>query len=274
VGTSLSIKTTVTLNNGQKMPQLGLGVARIAPGEETEQVLAWAFEDGYRHIDTAKHYGNEASVGKAFRKSGLKRKDVWVTTKLWPTDFHRPRRALEASLGRMGFDYVDLYLIHWPTPVEIPGFDKQLWKSMERLADEGLCKAIGVSNYLIPRLQKTLGFANIPPAVNQVRCSPFHYPKALHEFCQKHGVAFEGYSPLTEGSQLSNPVLMEVARKYRRTTAQVALRWALQKGIIVIPKSQNKERIRQNAHLYDFSLNDEDMQRFDALSGGNLKIRS
>jgi diketogulonate reductase-like aldo/keto reductase len=270
----LNIHSTVTLNNGQKMPLLGIGVSRIRPGEETEQVLHWAFEAGYRHIDTAKHYGNEASVGKAVRESGLKRKDIWVTTKLWPTDFHRPRRALEASLERLGLDYVDLYLIHWPTPVEIPGFDKQLWRTMEQFADEGLAKTIGVSNYLIPRLQKTLAFANIRPAVNQVRCSPFHYPGALHMFCKEQGIALEGYSPLTEGSQLQNPILQEIAKKYRRTAAQVLLRWALQKGIIVIPKSQNKERIRQNAHIYDFSLEDADMQRFDELSAGNAKIRS
>lgn len=248
------------------MPLLGLGVSRIEPLEKTEQVVLWALEIGYRHIDTAKLYKNEAFVGGAIHKSDIAREDIWVTTKLWPTDFHHPRKALEASLRRLGLDYADLYLIHWPTPIEIPGFERKLWRAMEHLVDEGLCRTIGVSNYQAARLQKMLAVANIPPAVNQVRCSPFTYPVALHTFCREHKIALEGYGPLTQGSELGNQTLRALAEKYRKSVAQILLRWALQKDIIVIPKTQSKERIHENMSLYDFVLTDEDMALLTSLS--------
>ncbi len=248
------------------MPLLGLGVALIPVGKPTEDVVHWALNTGYRHIDTAKLYKNEASAGRAIRESAIPRNDIWVTTKLWPTDFHHPRKALEASLKRLGLDYVDLYLIHWPTPFPIPGFDQRLWKAMERLVDAGLCKTIGVSNFLIPRLQKILTSANIPPAVNQVRCSPFTYPKELHEFCVKNAIALEAYGPLTQGKKLDDALIKRLANKYGKSGAQVMLRWALQKDIIVIPKSQNQHRIEENADLYDFEIGSEDMSKLDSLS--------
>src|ERR1700683_1109350 len=160
---SLTMKSTKLLNNGARMPMLGLGVARIADGEPTEEVVGWALEVGYRHIDTAKLYKNETGVGSAIRNSEVPREEIWVTTKLWPTDFPNPRRGLEGSLRRLGLDYVDLYLIHWPTPVFIPGYDQRLWHSIERLVDEGLVKTIGVSNFQVPRLETILLSAHIPP---------------------------------------------------------------------------------------------------------------
>jgi methylglyoxal/glyoxal reductase len=232
-------------------------------------VVRWALDAGYRHIDTARLYGNEASVGKAVRESSLPREDIWVTTKLWPTDFINPRKALKESLRRFGLDYVDLYLVHWPTPVPIPGFDQKLWHSMEQLADEGLAKTIGVSNFLESRLQNILSSANIPPAVNQVKCSPFAYPRKLHQFCRENNIALEAYEPLTQGSRLDDPFIGELAVKYHKTPAQVMLRWALQKGIIVIPKSRHHERIIENAALFDFALSNEDMEQLSILSSNS-----
>ncbi len=266
----LSLGLRKRLNNGDKMPLIGLGVSGIEPLENTVKVVQWALESGYRHVDTAKLYKNESFVGSAIRKSGISRKDIWITTKLWPTDFSHPKKALEASLKKLNMDYVDLYLVHWPTPVEIPGFEKKLWKAMEGLAEAGLCKSIGVSNYQVQRLQKILAVANIPPAVNQVRCSPLTYPAELHEFCKKNDIAMKGYGPLTQGSNLQNKALMSLAKKYERTVAQILLRWALQNDIIVIPKTQNKERIHQNIMLYDFDLSASDMQILDSLGGATI----
>ncbi len=244
---------------------LGIGTARVADGRPVEEMLRWAFEAGYRHVDTAKLYGNETGVGKAVRESGLKRADIWVTTKLYPTDFDQPRRALEGSLARLGLDHVDLYLIHWPTPEPIPGFDEKLWNEMERFAEEGLAKSIGVSNYDEERLETIIKSANIPPAVNQVKCSPFSYPKALHSFCGKNNIALEGYEPLALGNRQNHPLLAELSITYHKSPAQIMLRWALQKDIITIPKSQHHDRIRENAELYDFMLNNSDMARLDSL---------
>ena len=245
---------------------MGLGVSRIEPLERTEQVVFWALEAGYRHIDTAKLYKNEAYVGSAVHKSGIPREDIWITTKLWPADFHHPRKALEASLRRLNMDYVDLYLVHWPTPVGMPGFERRLWRAMEALVESGLCKTIGVSNYQMGRLQRVLSIANTPPAVNQVRCSPFNYPSDLHNFCREHGIALEGYGPLTQGSKLDDQTITMMAEKYHKSVAQILLRWALQKDIIVIPKTQSKERIHENIALYDFVLADDDIRILDSLA--------
>lgn len=262
---ALSINSTIELNNRQQMPMLGLGVSGMEVGQHTEQAIHWALDAGYRHIDTAKLYKNEASVGRAVKSSPIRREDIWITTKLWPTDFLHPRKALESSLKRLDLDYVDLYLIHWPTPLPIPGFDQKLWRGMEKLVDAGLCKTIGVSNFTVPRLAKIISSAHIPPAVNQIRCSPFNYPKELHTFCIENNIAFEAYSPLTQGAKLNNPILKKLATDYKKLTAQIMLRWALQKGIIVIPKSSNKSRIEQNTRIYNFELAKEDVAKLDLL---------
>ncbi len=262
MNSKLSINTTIKLNNGKHIPMLGLGTYQVPDGKLTEDSVKWALEAGYRHIDTAKLYKNEHSVGKAVRESGIPRDKIWITTKLWPIDFLHPRKALEASLERLGMDYVDLYLIHWP----VPGTSNKLWKSMEAFANEGLSKTIGVSNFGIDLLEDVLSHANIPPAVNQVRCSPFSYPKELIKFCENNKVAFEAYSPLTQGRELDNGLLNDLAKKHNRSTAQILLRWALQKNLIVIPRSHNQERIVQNSKIYDFSLTDNDMALLDSLA--------
>lgn len=266
MGQALTIKSYATLSSGGHMPLLGLGVWKIDEGEQTENAVSWALDAGYRHIDTAKLYGNETSVGRAVKSSKIPREEIWITTKLWPLDFSSPQKALEDSLNRLGLDYVDLYLIHWPNPVPIPGHEKKLWQGMEELVNLGITKAIGVSNYSKTRIAKILNFANIPPDVNQVRCSPFNYPKELDEFCKQNKIAFEAYSPLTHGNKLGDKKLQDIADKYNKTTAQVLIRWALQKNMIVIPKSKNKERIISNSKLYDFSLSNEDMTKLDLFS--------
>lgn len=258
----LTLNSSVKLNNGLYIPAIGLGVWQISDGQPAIDAVRWALEDGYRHIDTAKIYRNEKSVGEAISNSEIPRENIWVTTKLWPSDAMHVKKALEASLERLGLDYVDLYLIHWP----IPGMGKKVWKDMENLVDEKLTRSIGVSNYSVSLLEKTIKRSNIPPAVNQVKCSPFNYPEVLYKFCIENGIAFEGYSPLTQGKRLDDPILSDMSKKYNKTTAQILIRWALQKGIIVIPKSQNRERIRQNINVFDFDIDQNDMERLDGLS--------
>lgn len=257
-----NINTKINLNNDKQIPILGLGVWQIPSGETTENAVTWALEAGYRHIDTAKFYANEQSVGVAIKNSKIQRQEIWVTTKLWPIDFTNPRKALDASLEKLGLDYIDLYLIHWP----LPGMGQRIWKAMENFADEGLCKTIGVSNYPTSLLKNLLNYANIPPAINQVKCSPFNYPKDLHDFCTNNQIAFEAYSPLTRGKRLNDRLLLDLSEKYNKSPAPILLRWAIQKDIIVIPKSEHRERIIENANIFDFEIFPEDTQKLDALS--------
>jgi len=258
----LGIDSTYTLNNGTQMPRLGLGVYQTPSGPETEHAVAWALGHGYRHVDTAKLYRNEASVGAAIRDSGIAREDVWVTTKLWPTDLFHVQAAFERSLAALALDYVDLYLIHFP----LPGRIKAMWRSMESIAASGLARAIGVSNFTPGQLASLLRGANVPPAVNQVRASVFGYNRATYELCQKEGVAFEAYSPLHRAKGLDDAVVAKLAATYDKSPAQVLLRWALQRNMIVIPKSTHESRIAENAALYDFEISEADMSALDALS--------
>jgi diketogulonate reductase-like aldo/keto reductase len=260
----------VRLSSGAEMPVLGLGVWQMAQGRETEQAVEWAFEAGYRHVDTATMYRNEESVGAAIRRSGLTREEVFVTTKLPPPRLNAARE-LEQSLRRLGLDYVDLYLIHWPLPTG----NARLWQSLEAVHEHGLAREVGVSNFGRSRLSSLLERAAHRPSVNQVQFNPFRYRRALLDYCREQGIAFEAYSPLARGEGLDDPAIAAVAQRHGRTPAQVVLRWSVQHGAIVIPKSSNRERIRENAEIFDFELGEDDMRALDALdrSGGSARAR-
>jgi diketogulonate reductase-like aldo/keto reductase len=252
------------------MPVLGLGVWQMAAGRETEQAVGWALEAGYRHIDTASAYRNEQSVGAALRRSGLPREQVFVTTKLMPAHASAARE-LEKSLERLGLDYVDLYLIHWPLPL----LGARQWRGLESLQGRGLAREIGVSNFGRDRLETLMRGASRAPAVDQVQFSPFRFRRRLLDFCLEQGIVFEAYSPLERGRALHDPVITAVAERLGRTPAQVMLRWAIQHQAVVIPKSSREERIRSNAQLFDFELSDTDMQALDALdrTDGSARAR-
>ncbi len=262
----LTIASRVRLNDGAEMPRLGLGVGQTAAGRPTRDSVRYALESGYRLIDTAKLYGNEADVGVAVRESGVPREAVFVTTKLWNRDhgFDRALRAFEESDRRLGLGYVDLYLIHWPAP-RLRG---ESWEALVKLKEAGRARSIGVSNYTVGHLEELLASSSVPPSVNQVEFHPFLYQKDLLEFCRGHGIQLEAYSPLTRGHRLGDPRLVEIAEKNRRTPAQVMIRWGLQHGVVVIPKSQRRERIRENANVFDFSLSPKDMAALDGLTQG------
>jgi diketogulonate reductase-like aldo/keto reductase len=249
----------VELANDVRMPLLGLGVFQVRSGRDTEDAVRWALEAGYRHVDTAKLYGNEQSVGRALAASGVPREEVFVTTKLLPRA-RDVRRALEDSLRLLGLDRVDLYLIHWPT-----GEAGEQWAALERAYEDGLARAIGVSNWGANLLARTVERASIAPHVNQVEFSPFDYRRALLDECRRLGVVLEAYSPLTRGHDLGDPVVARIAEELGRTPAQVLLRWALEREIPVIPKSIRRERIVENAQVFDFRLGPEAMAALDAL---------
>ena len=250
-------ETAKDLGGGVLMPVLGLGVWQMAEGRETEQAVEWALEAGYRHIDTATMYRNERSVGAALARSGLPREDVFVTTK-WLPMMRGPASELARSLERLGLEYVDLYLIHWPAPLR----SARLWRELEALREQGLARAVGVSNFGAKRLARLPGPR---PAVDQVQFSPLHFRRRLLEHCEAHGIALEAHSPLERGRELGHPVIAEIARRLERTPAQVMLRWAVQHNAIVIPKSARQDRIRSNAQIFDFELAEDDMRTLDGL---------
>jgi diketogulonate reductase-like aldo/keto reductase len=251
--------TTTPIGDGLAMPLLGLGVWQAAEGAETARAVGWALEAGYRHVDTAQLYGNERSVGEGLRASGVPREQVFLTTKFRPGR-RDPERELQASLQRLGVDQVDLYLVHWPQ-----GGPTRAWPGMERAARAGLAKAIGVSNFSAGDLDAVMAAADIAPAVNQVQFSPFQYRRGLLEACRRHGIVLEAYSPLTRGRNLAHPTITGIAARLGRTPAQVLLRWAVQRGVPVIPKSVRRERIAENARVFDFTLGDDDLRALDAL---------
>ena len=253
-------KAIVLLNNDVRIPSLGLGTYRSAPGKETEQAVLTALRLGYRHIDTAAIYRNEESVGAAIKRSGIPREEIFITTKLWNADHHRIEAALKESLKKLGTSYVDLYLIHWPVPER-----NDSWEALERLYKKGLCKAIGVSNFTVSHLEQLLNTAKIVPAVNQVEFSPFLYQKELLEYCSKKGIIVEAYSPLTRGQKLTHPLLKQLEKQYEKTPAQILLRWAVQHDMVVLPKSTHEERIKENMNIFDFSISPADMKELDSL---------
>lgn len=250
------------------IPALGLGVYRIPPGPETRHAVLWALEAGYRHIDTAAVYGNEASVGEAIRESGLARDEVFVTTKLWNEDhgYDRADAAMDVSLERLGFDYVDLYLIHWPVTEQ----RIESWHALVRMKDDGRARMIGVSNYMVRHLEELFAASPVTPAANQIEVTPFNYRSMLDviELCRARGIVVEAYSPLTKGRRLDDPRLARIAAEYGKSPAQVLIRWSLQHGFVVLPKSAHRERIRENAAVFDFELAPEHMAELDSLDEG------
>jgi diketogulonate reductase-like aldo/keto reductase len=259
------------LADGNQMPMLGLGVWQVPNGAACVNAVRWALDLGYRHIDTAQEYGNEESVGRALRDSGVLRREVFLTTKFYPgrRKFYRWRRsdpvaAAEQSLRRLGVDRVDLYLVHWPG-----GGPTWAWPRMEKVRELGLARSIGVSNFGASELEEVIAAGTIPPALNQVQFSPLEYRRALLDACRRRNVAVEAYSPLGTGRHLSNDTINRLARRTGRTCAQVLLRWCLQHDLLVIPKSTHRERIAENSQIFDFVLSDEDMAELDALDQTN-----
>jgi 2,5-diketo-D-gluconate reductase A len=247
------------LADGNEVPTLGLGVWQVPNGPECVNAVRWALELGYRHIDTAQAYGNEESVGRALRESGLPRGDVFITTKFYPGG-RDPAAEAERSLKRLGLDHVDLYIIHWPG-----GGPTWAWPGMERARELGYARSIGVSNFDAGELREVMDAASSPPVVDQVQFSPFKRRLGLLAACQQAGVVLEAYSPLGTGRHLSDPRVTLLARRLGRTPAQVLLRWCVQQGLPAIPKSTHRERIEENAQIFDFKLSDEDVAALDAL---------
>jgi diketogulonate reductase-like aldo/keto reductase len=261
--TKLTLASAVHQNDGTAMPLLGFGTYQIPDGGACYRAVRHALDVGYRHIDTAAFYGNEEDVGRAVRDSGLARADLYVTTKLWNSDqgYDSALRAFERSLKRLGLDYVDLYLVHWPEP----GKRADSWRALEEIRKRGHCRSIGVSNYTVRHLEELLRSAQVMPVNNQVEFSPFLYQRKLLEFCAAKGISLTAYCPLTHGEKLDHPAIAQIGAKYGKTGAQVLLRWALQHNVVAIPKSARNERIKENAALYDFELDANEMARLDAL---------
>ncbi len=260
---TLSLRDQTTLNNGITMPRLGLGTWLSKAGHETSQAVAWALEAGYRHIDTAALYGNEVDVGRAIRDAGLARNELFVTTKVWNDDLRRDtvRQALEISLDKLQLPCVDLYLIHWP----VPGRYLEAWRVLEDLYEDGLVRAIGVSNFLTRHLEALLAEARIPPAVNQVEWHPWLQQPALVRLCQERGTVFEAWSPIMQGRVGEVPELVRLGQKHGKSPAQITIRWGLQRGVVVIPKSVRRERIFENAAVFDFELSDDEVALINGL---------
>lgn len=250
----------ITLNNGVTIPQVGLGVFRAREGEQVEQAVSAALEVGYRLIDTASAYQNEVGVGKAMKASGLRREEIFITTKLWNADHaHEDAlRAFDSSLARLDCDYLDLYLIHFPAPLE--NKFTEAWKAFEKIYQSKRVRAIGVSNFKPHHLDQLLQMAEIVPAVNQIELHPLFQQQEIQTYCRARGIVIESYSPLMEGKALDHPIITELAQQYAKTPAQIILRWHVQNGFVVIPKSAKPDRIRENFALYDFELDDKDMQ--------------
>jgi len=259
-------RASLPLNTGASIPQLGLGVWQTPRGEVTREVVASALRLGYRHIDTARIYGNEKDVGAGLRESGVPREQVFVTTKLWNDDqgFDSALRAFDASLGRLGLEYVDLYLLHWP----VAGQRLDSWRALERIHADKRARAIGVSNFMPPHLEELLARAQVVPAVNQIELTPFLQRRDTTALCRQNGIVVEAYSPLTHGRRLDDPALGDLARRTGRTVAQVLLRWSVQHGNVVLPKSTNPARIAENAQIFDFELDQGAMAALDAMDEG------
>ena len=264
---------TYQLNNGMSIPTVGFGTWQTPDGEVAERSVLHAIQAGYRHIDTAAAYGNEESVGRAIKKSGVKREDLFITTKLWNNahSYEKAAAAIDESLAKLDLDYVDLYLIHWPHPLEIRGNYEEAnagtWRAMEEALEAGKVKAIGVSNFHPHHLEALLKTAKVTPAVNQILLNPSDMQPEIVSYCQDKGILLEGYSPLGTGKIFEVESLKEIADKYNKTVAQVVLRWSLQHGFLPLPKSVTPKRIEENLDVFDFELASEDMEKIDGLRG-------
>jgi 2,5-diketo-D-gluconate reductase A len=254
----------VTLNDGNTIPQLGFGVFKVDP-DKTSRIVRDAFEVGYRHIDTAKIYGNEEGVGHAIKASGIDRDELFITTKLWNADqgYESGLDAFEKSLGRLQLDYVDLYLIHWPAPANDNYVDA--WKALEKIRESGRAKSIGVSNFTAEHLTRLLGETDVVPAVNQIELHPEFQQREITAFGREHGIATEAWSPLAQGALLKEPNVQEIAEAHGKSLAQVILRWHIQQGNIIFPKSNNRERIEENFNIFDFELSADEQASITAL---------
>jgi 2,5-diketo-D-gluconate reductase A len=266
---STSLVPTIELNDGRTIPQLGFGVFQIPP-PETARAVAVALETGYRHIDTAEMYGNEKGVGDAFRASGLDRADVFITSKL-NNGFHEPevaRKAFAQTLVELGTDYVDLFLIHWPLPTLYDGDFVSTWKTLEEFHADGRARSIGVSNFQVSHLERLAAETDVVPAVNQVELHPYFQNTDVDAYGKSHGIATEAWAPIAQGKVLDDPALVELAGQIGKSVAQIVLRWHIQRGNIVFPKSTTPSRIKENFELFDFELEPDAIQAIDALGRG------
>lgn len=259
----MDINSVIKLNDGNTIPQIALGVFKSA--DETKEAVLAALKAGYRHIDTAAIYRNEEAVGQAIKESGINREELFITTKLWNQDIrdHKVEEALETSLKKLGLDYVDLYLIHWPATGYVDAY-----LEMEKLQAKGKIRSIGVSNFKQHHLETLMEKAHILPSVNQMEYNPQFQDDELLEYCKEKGIAFEAWSPLGHGNCLDNEKIKNIADKYNKSSAQVILRWLLQKGIIILPKSVHESRIIENKEIYDFELTNEEMEIMKSLNTG------
>jgi 2,5-diketo-D-gluconate reductase A len=260
---------SIQLNDGNEIPQLGFGVFQIEP-RDTAEAVTLALDVGYRHIDTAEMYGNEREVGEGIRASRLDRGEVYVTSKL-NNSFHRPddaRRAFERTLEELGFEHVDLFLIHWPLPTLYEGDYVSTWRTLEEFREDGRASSIGVSNFQVEHLERLAAESDVVPAVNQIELHPYLLNEEVRAYGESHGVATEAWSPIAQGQVLDDPAIVEIAQRLGRTPAQVVLRWHIERASIVFPKSTTPERIRENFELFDFELEPGDVERIEALDRG------
>lgn len=268
IGKELNINSKIKLNNGIEIPRLGLGTYRITSQKEVNRAIHSAFDCGYRLIDTASAYGNEREIGNAIKEYPIDREEIFITTKLGNTDhgYEAALKAFDESLRKLNCDYIDLYLIHWPVKGRI-----ESWKAMEKLLEQGKCKSIGVSNFMISHLEQLLQNTSVIPAVNQIEFNPFMYDTDVYNYCINKNIIVEAYTPITKDKRFSHKVIKQLSKKYEKTPAQIMLRWSLQKDVVVIPKSSNPKRIKENAEIFDFEIEKEDMEKLDFL---DEKLRS
>lgn len=266
-----NLTSTTTLHNGVKMPWFGLGVFKMKEGEEAVSSVKAAIELGYRSIDTAAFYENETGVGQAILEVSVPREELFITTKVWNSNqgYETTLAAFDESIKKLGLDYLDLYLIHWPLPAK--GKYKETWKALEKLYKDGKVRAIGVSNFNISHLEDLIADCEVVPMVNQVEYHPCLTQTELHEFCKKNQIQLEAWSPLMRGKLLGEPTLVEIAQKYQKSVAQIILRWDLQNEVVTIPKSVKPERIKENANIFDFALTAEEIAIINQLNE-NLRI--